>query len=96
MFFVLKYNLSSDYLEKRAPLRAEHLEMIKSFHNSDELQMAGAFEDLTQGALLIFKTEDESRVEEFVNRDPYYLNGLIKSYTINKWNCVFDKTGILI
>lgn len=96
MFFVLTYSVSDDYLEKRIPLRGDHLELIKKFHASGELQMAGAFEDTSLGTLLIFKSETKARIEEFVQTDPYYINGLIKSYAIKKWNCVVDASGMLI
>ena len=96
MFYVLEYSLSADYLEKRAPLRGDHLSLIKSFHASGDLQMAGAFDDTFKGTLLIFKSENTDRIEEFVKKDPYYQNGLIKSYSISKWNCVLDQSGMLI
>lgn len=96
MFYVLRYSVTDDYLEKRAPLRSEHLSLIKQFHASGELQMAGAFDDTSLGTLLIFKTDGKERVEEFVSRDPYYINKLVKSYSIDKWNCVQDQSGMLI
>lgn len=96
MFFILNYTVTEDYLEKRAPLRAEHLNLIKNYQESGKLQMAGAFDNSKLGAILIFKVEDTSEVEDFVKADPYYTQGLISSFSVNKWNCVADQNGMLI
>ncbi len=96
MYFILRYELTDDYLEKRAPLRKDHLQLIQDYHADGKLQMAGAFDDSKLGTILIFKASEKSEIEKFVKADPYYINGLISAYSIDKWNCVIDHTGMLI
>lgn len=42
----------------------------------------GPFSDL--GNMAIFKTR--AAAEQFAERDPFFLEGLVKSYTIKEWN----------
>jgi uncharacterized protein YciI len=42
----------------------------------------GPFSD--RGNMAIFRTREAA--EEFVNGDPFRLEGLVKSYTIREWN----------
>jgi uncharacterized protein YciI len=40
------------------------------------------------GAALVFKVDNLSVVEDFVNNDPYVQNGLITSWKIRDWMVV--------
>jgi uncharacterized protein YciI len=84
----LIYELVDDYVERRAPLRDEHLSMIQAAHSRGELSQAGAFSDPFDRALLVWSTDDRSVVEAFVAADPYVANGLVSSYEIRTWNTV--------
>jgi uncharacterized protein len=41
-YWVLLYDVVDDYVERRAPLRSEHLELVRDAHERGELVMAGA------------------------------------------------------
>jgi uncharacterized protein len=50
--------------------------------------LAGPFADTVDGAVLVFKLEDRTQVEEFVGRDPYVANGLVTAWRIRPWTVV--------
>ena len=88
MHLALTYELVDDYLDRRPPLREEHLGLAKDAQARGELVMAGAFTEPADRALLVWATEDESVVRAFVDADPYVRNGLVSSWSIRKWNVV--------
>lgn len=87
---VLIYELVDDYVERRAPLREEHLSVVRAAHERGELSQAGALSEPFDRALLVWSTDDRSLVEAFVAADPYVANGLVSSYAIRTWNAVID------
>jgi uncharacterized protein YciI len=88
MHLALIYELVDDYLDRRPPLREEHLGLAKEAHERGELLLAGAFVEPADRALLVWPTEDEDVVRRFAEADPYVRNGLVKSWSIRKWNVV--------
>lgn len=88
MYFILFYDVVDDYIDRRVAFRQEHLAMAKRMNESGELVLAGAYDDPPDGAALVFRTDDPSKIEEFVNADPYVKNGLVRSWRIRKWNVV--------
>ena len=87
-YFVLFYETVDDYIEKRAPYRAQHLELAREAHAKGELLLAGALADPTDGAVLIFRAPDNAAVEAFARRDPYVINGAIKKWQVRPWTVV--------
>jgi uncharacterized protein YciI len=87
-YFALIYDLVDDYIERRAAFRAEHLKLAQEWHARGEIVLAGAFAEPANQALLIFHAEDRGSPEAFVRRDPYVLNGLVKSWKVRLWNVV--------
>lgn len=88
MYYALKYELSSDYLNKRVNFRAAHLSMITSLHQDGIVVLGGAFEEPNDTALIIFKAENSKIIRDFVKHDPYVINGLVKTWEIRKWKVV--------
>jgi hypothetical protein len=82
----LIYELAEDYLERRGPLREEHLGLAAEAHRRGELALAGAFSEPYDRALLVWNTNDESEVRSFVAADPYVAHGLVTSWQIRHWN----------
>jgi uncharacterized protein len=87
-YFALIYEVVDDYLTRRAPLRAEHLRLATESHQRGELQMAGAFSDPVDGALLIFRAPDRFTAESFARQDPYVQNGLVTRWRVHPWSVV--------
>lgn len=86
MYYALFYTTTDDYLERRTPHRSAHFDYLQPYLDRGILLMGGAFEHAQDGALLIFKTEDQSEIERFATRDPYVLNGVVTKWEIKKWN----------
>lgn len=88
-YYALFYDqVVDDFVGKRAPFRAEHLQMAKDSFARGELQLAGALADPADGALLIFRAESAAPAEEFARQDPYVRNGLVKKWRVRSWTVV--------
>jgi uncharacterized protein len=87
-YYALIYNLIDNYITERAKFRDEHLKLASAANKKGELIIAGAFSDPPDKALLIFRAQDKTIIENFVKNDPYFKNGLITSYEIREWTVV--------
>jgi uncharacterized protein len=87
-YFALLYDLVDDMVNRRVPYRDAHLGLAREAHARGELLLAGALTDPTDRALLVFKTDAPAPVEDFVSKDPYVLNGLVKHWEIRPWTVV--------
>jgi uncharacterized protein YciI len=88
MYYILTYLTVEDYIQKRAPLRDQHLALAKDYHDQGILLMGGALTDPPDKAVVIFKCNDSSVVKDFVKKDPYVQNGLVKSWEVREWKVV--------
>ena len=95
MYWVLRYDLVDDYLERRAPLREAHLALARAAQERGELRLAGALDDPADEAVLVFLTDDPSVVEDFARNDPYVNEGLVRSWTVRRWNVVIGADALL-
>ena len=50
MYYILFYKTVENYVERRAPFRGDHLDLVHSFHDDGRLVMAGALADPPDGA----------------------------------------------
>lgn len=88
MHYAMFYDFCSDYLERRARFRADHLRHAWESNARDELQLGGAFADPAAGALLIFKCDSPAVPEQFAAQDPYVKNGLVTRWRVRPWTTV--------
>jgi uncharacterized protein len=86
--FILLYDLVDDYINRRAPYRSSHLDLVREAVGRGELLLAGAFGDPADGAALVFRAENDSVVRRFVENDPYVREGLVTSWRIRTWSLV--------
>lgn len=84
----LFYALVDDYIDRRAPFRAEHLKLARAAHERGDLLLAGAMSDPPDQALLVWSTDDVAVVEAFARADPYVVNGLVNDWRVRSWNVV--------
>lgn len=88
MYYILFYTTIENYIEKRAPYREEHLQLVQQAYNKGDMVMAGALDEPADGAVLIFKGDTPQAAKDFVQKDPYVKNGLIRDWEIRPWNVV--------
>ncbi len=91
MHYLLFYNVSSDYLERRAEFRKEHLQLAWQAHDRGELILGGALADPVDCAILLFQADSAEVVEKFVTADPYVKNGLVTSWRVRPWSTAVGK-----
>jgi uncharacterized protein YciI len=90
-YYLLEYLLVDDYLARRASLRDAHLALAREAKGHGDLVLAGALADPPDRAVLIWRTDDRSVVQRFVDDDPYVRNGLVTSWTIRPWTVVIGE-----
>jgi uncharacterized protein len=84
----LFYDYVEDVVEKRAPLRADHLALAREWKESGRIVMAGALGTPPHGALFVFLVDGPEQVEEFVAADPYVTGGIVTEHRIVPWTVV--------
>ena len=87
-YWLLLYDYVEDILERRVPLREEHLGLASAAHERGELVMAGALAEPVDGAVFVFTADDAAVIEDFVNHDPYVREGLVTDWRIRPWTVV--------
>ncbi len=88
MFWLLEYEVVDNYVERRAPFRAEHLRHLQAAKDRGEVMMAGATGNPPSGALLVFSSDSAAAAESFARNDPYVRERLITRWTVKPWHTV--------
>ena len=94
MWWLLLYDVVDDYLERRAPLRDEHLAQVRAARERGELVIAGALADPVDGAVLVFRGDDAAPAEAFARADPYVREGLVTGWRVRAWSVVVAPDGM--
>lgn len=88
MHYLLIYDVTPDYLERRGEYRAEHLALAWKACERGELLLGGALDDPVDAAILLWKCDSPAPIEAFVDADPYVKNGLVARWRIRPWTTV--------
>ena len=88
MHYLLFYEVSEDYLTRRAAFRNEHLRKAWEATEQGELLLGGALANPADGAVLLFEGESPAVAETFAANDPYVVNGLVKRWYVREWTTV--------
>ena len=80
--------VTENLVERRAPLRAEHIGLVRQYMADGRLMMGGAIGDPPHGGHLVFASDTPADAEEFASRDPYVSSGLVTSWCVEPWNVV--------
>jgi uncharacterized protein YciI len=88
MHYLLFYETSDDYLERRGAYREQHLRQAWAASDCGELVLGGALADPPDAAVLLFQGESSEPAERFARTDPYVLNGLVKRWYVREWKTV--------
>ena len=86
MHYLLIYETAENFVEHRAPYRAEHLALAWAASQRGELILGGPFADPMDGAALLFDGKSPAVAEDFARSDPYVMHGLIRRWTVRTWN----------
>lgn len=88
MHYLLFYEVSADYLERRAEFRSEHLKLAWEANARGELVLGGALDEPADGAVLLFEGDSPEAAERFAESDPYVKNGLVLGWRVRPWTTV--------
>jgi uncharacterized protein YciI len=91
MHYLLIYDLVEDYIDRRAPLRAQHLALARAAEARGELILGGALANPADGAVLLFRGDSPSTAEAFAAADPYVTNGLVTRWRVREWTTVIGR-----
>ncbi|HVG54638.1 MAG TPA: YciI-like protein [Vicinamibacterales bacterium] len=91
MHYLLIYELVEDYLERRTPLRAEHVRLAREAEGRGELVLGGALANPPDLAVLLFRGDSPEAAERFAAADPYVLNGLVAQWRVREWTTVVGR-----
>jgi uncharacterized protein YciI len=95
MHYLLIYDVTPDYLERRAPLRSAHLALAREAEARGELVLGGALANPVDGAVLLFRGESPAAAEAFAAADPYVQNGLVTQWRVREWTTVVGRDAEL-
>lgn len=85
---ILTYDYVPDILERRGPVREEHLANIAREVEAGRLLSAGAVGDPPTGALFVWAEGSGSAIAGFVASDPYVREGLVTGHEVRPWTVV--------
>jgi uncharacterized protein len=91
MHYLMFYEYSPDYLERRGEFRSAHLRLAWASNARRELVLGGAYADPADGAALLFECDSPDVPEQFAAADPYVLSGLVTRYRIRPWTTVVGR-----
>ena len=91
MHYLLIYDLVADYIERRAPLRAEHIALARAAETRGELILGGALANPPDGAVLLFRGDSPAAAEAFAAADPYVTHGLVTRWRVREWTTVIGR-----
>ena len=83
--FLLIYEVGPDFIQRRAAFRDEHLALAWKAADAGELVLAGALEEPTEQAFLLFRGSREAALR-FAAADPYVKQGLVKAFRVKQWH----------
>ena len=86
--FVLIYELASNYIERRARFRNQHLQYAWAAVERGELLLGGALANPTDTAILLFLGEGPEIAISFAEDDPYVREGLVRNWSVRAWTTV--------
>jgi len=85
MHYLLFYEVTPDYVERRAQFRTEHLTLAWQAQERGELLLGGALTDPVDSAVLLFQGTSPEVAARFAEADPYVRNGLVTRWQVRSW-----------
>ena len=91
MHYLLFYDVVPDYVQRRVPLREEHLTLAWAAQTRGELVLAGALADPADGVVMLFQGDSPVAAEAFAAADPYVKHGVVTHWRVRPWTTVVGK-----
>ena len=93
MPYVIMFVDDPGVLEKKKQIRPVHVEYV--LKNTYRIITSGGLfpddDDFPNGGLIILDTEARQDAIDYIENDPFFLNGIFTKYTINRWRkFIFD------
>lgn len=88
MHYLMFYDYSADYLQRRDQFRPAHLRLAWEAQARGELILGGAFAEPADGAVLLFNGDSPAVAERYAAADPYVKNGLVTRWWVRRWTTV--------
>jgi uncharacterized protein YciI len=84
--------------EKKKSLRSIHTDYVT--RNADRIIASGGLfpegDDFPNGGLIILDVENREDAVDYIENDPFFLNGIFSTYTIHRWRkFIFDHKRVL-
>jgi len=87
MKFVSFYEMAPGALSKVASHFPAHRARLDDFHTRGVVLAAGPLGNPPEGAMAIFTSREAAA--EFIQGDPFVVNGLVSKWRIVEWNAAF-------
>ena len=84
MKVIMLYEVAQDGLPKARIHYEAHRARLDEFHARGVLLMAGPFANPVEGAMSVFT--ERAAAEEFIQGDPFVLNGVVDKWSLRDWN----------
>jgi uncharacterized protein len=85
MKYVLFYDSADDVMAKAPAHFPAHRARLDEFHARGDLLMVGTFANpQEEGSMSVFRTREAA--QEFVDGDPFVLNGVVRAWRIHEWD----------
>jgi uncharacterized protein len=85
---VLFYDYIENVLERRAPLRDDHIALVRQWKADGKLVIAGALGTPPTGGMFAFLVEDPAEIDAFVAADPDVAGGIVTEHRVVPWMVV--------
>jgi uncharacterized protein len=89
--FLLTYGYNET--DERAARRDEHVAYLNKLKDEGALVMAGPYEDLTGGAIVL-NAADETAAKALVDGDPYTKADVTKDRYLRGWRVTVGSAGV--
>ena len=94
LHFMLIYDVGPGFIQRRAQFRDEHLALAWKAADAGSLVLAGALEEPTDQAFLLFRGSREA-ASRFAEADPYVRHGLVRKWQVKQWHTVAGPTAAM-
>ncbi|WP_110953751.1 YciI family protein [Anaerosinus massiliensis] len=93
-YYLVRY-LHTDLIGWEKHVNA-HIEYLEQLVEHKKLIVSGPIKDSKNGekeALLIFYVEDLNELQNLIQKDPFWYEGLVANYNMNEWDPMFGSLG---